>query len=225
MVGTNRRRIDDSLSLLRAASPDETEHTGMRLDVTLEDDMRRMADMVVEIYGRIDVLIASAGIGKKADSDRVLPHSTAELPLDEWQAVLGVNLDGTFLSNRAVLPAMTAQGRGHIINIGSSTTPAGLRGTPYAPAYCASKFAMVGLSEALSAEVARSGIRVQVVFPGPVTTPLVDQTLLARPFGGEVSADHFSDAVLSLLDQPVDAVTVHPHILPFRGAFKRGRRA
>jgi 3-oxoacyl-[acyl-carrier protein] reductase len=133
-----------------------------------------------------------------------------------------VNLRGVFLANRAVLPAMRAQGTGHIVNVCSSTTPRGLRGTPFGPAYCASKFGVVGLTEALAAEVGTQGIRVQAIFPGPVTTPLVDQTLLARPFGGAISAEAFADAVVALLETPRDAMLRHPHVLPFRGAFPEG---
>jgi NAD(P)-dependent dehydrogenase (short-subunit alcohol dehydrogenase family) len=221
IIGKRRHRLDSTLTALRRASPAPTPHghLGLALDVATERDMQAMAEQTLARYGRIDLLVASAGLGKRDDSKRMLPHPTAELPLEEWNTVIGVNLTGIFLSNRAVIPAMRAQGGGQIINIGSSTTPAGLRGTPYAPAYCASKFAMVGLTEAIAGEEERNGIRVQVVFPGPVDTPLVDQTALARPFGGAVSAEHFADAVVFLAEQPIDAVVVHPHILPFRGYF------
>jgi NAD(P)-dependent dehydrogenase (short-subunit alcohol dehydrogenase family) len=209
---------------LRAASklpaPDPL---ALRLDVTEPQDMVSMATQTLQRFGRIDLLVSSAGLGKRADSERVMPVPTAELPLEEWKEVLNVNLTGTFLSNRAVLPAMRAQGSGQIINVGSSMTPHGMRGTPYAPAYCASKFAMAGLTEAIAAEEAGHGIRAQVIFPGPVETPLVDQTLLARPFGGAVRAEHFADVVVFMARQPFDAVMVHPHALPFRGHFLRTR--
>ena len=119
---------------------------------------------------------------------------------------------------------MQKQGRGNIVNIGSSTTPEGLRGTAYGPAYCASKFGVVGLTETLAAENERLGIRAQVVFPGPVETPLVHQTVLAKPFGGAVSAENFAAAVVDLIEQPTDSVVIHPHLLPFRGARKLRKR-
>ena len=81
----------------------------------------------------------------------------------------------------------------------------------------------MGLTESLAAEVAASGVRVQAIFPGPVSTPLVDQTILARPFGGAISAERFAETVLALVDTPRDAVIMHPHVLPFRGAFVRPR--
>jgi 3-oxoacyl-[acyl-carrier protein] reductase len=181
--------------------------------------MQEMADKTMDRFGRIDLLVASAGIGKKAGSSRVIPYSTATLPPDEWGAVIGVNLTGTFLSNRAVIAPMMSQRSGHIINICSSTTPHGLHGTPYAPAYSASKFGVVGLTESLAEEVSSYGIRVQAVFPGAVETPLVDNTILARPFGGTITADNFAGTIMYLVTQPVDAITIHPHVIPFRGAF------
>jgi len=221
IVGRTPSRIEQALALLDTASPSKGRHLALALDVNAEADMSTMAARTLERYGRIDVLVASAGLGKHVDSERLMPHPTARLPLAEWNHVLGVNLRGVFLANRAVLPAMQARRSGHIINVCSSTTPRGLRGTPFGPAYCASKFGVVGLTEALAAEVASQGIRVQAIFPGPVSTPLVDQTLLARPFGGAISAEAFADSVMALLDTPPDAMIVHPHVLPFRGAFAR----
>ncbi len=221
IVGRNRQYLETTLARLNTMSQPKLgpPHLGLALDVSREDDMRAMADRTLEQFGRIDLLIASAGIGKKAGSDRVMPYSTATLPVDEWEAVIGVNLTGAFLSNRAVLATMMSQCSGHIINVCSSTTPRGLRGTPYAPAYSASKFGLVGLTESLAEEVSSYGIRVQAVFPGPIETPLVDNTMLARPFGGIIAADSFASTIMSLVTQPADATIVHPHILPFKGAF------
>lgn len=212
LLGQTPARVDAAVQAL-PRPPAGWQHRGLVLDVAQEADMTRMAELVLEHYGRIDVLVASAGIGKKPGSTRVLPYATAELPLDEWRAVLGVNLDGVFLSNRAVLPAMRRQGGGHIVNICSSTTPKGLRGTAFAPAYCASKFGVWGITEALAEEVAGQGIRVHAVFPGAVETTLVDQTTLAKPFGGAVSAANFAATVVELIRQPLDSVAVHPHIM------------
>lgn len=220
IVGRDQARIDATLGDLAQTGRSPQSFLGLALDVASASDMQQMAAQVLDRFGgRIDLLVASAGVGRKAGSDRVMPYSTAALPVDEWDEIIGVNLTGTFLANQAVLPAMLAQQAGHIINICSSTTRHGLRGTPFAVAYCASKFGVVGLTESLAAEVSAHGIRVQAVFPGPVETPLVNKTALAQPFGGIVSAEGFAGSVMFLVRQAQDATVEHPHILPFRGGF------
>ncbi len=211
VVGRHSYRIQQTLSLLDGYD----RHRGQSLDVTQEEDMAQMAAAAIAAFGRIDLLVASAGVGRSADSDRLMPYPTTSLPLSEWQAVLKVNLNGIFLSNRAVLPQMLKQGSGHIINICSSTTPKGLRGEPYAPAYCASKFGVVGLTESLAQEVAPYGIRVQALFPGMVRTPMVAQTAIARRYGGNMSAAEFATTVLYLANEAPDTTSIHPHMLPF----------
>jgi 3-oxoacyl-[acyl-carrier protein] reductase len=210
VVGRNAQRIQETLVLL----PESESHLGLSLDVTQEEDMERMAKETITRFGQIDVLIASAGVGRSPSSERFMPYPTASLPLTEWDAILKVNLKGVFLSNRAVIPQMSRQKSGQIINICSSTTPQGLRGEPYAPAYCASKFGVMGLTEALAEELAPQGIRVQALFPGMVRTPLVAKTAIARRYGGNISVEEFATAVLYLVNEPHDAVTVHPHVLP-----------
>jgi NAD(P)-dependent dehydrogenase (short-subunit alcohol dehydrogenase family) len=218
VIGTRRDRINETLKLLYNLSSDrlDSPHLGLMLDVTRENDMQEMVAKTVERFGRIDVLVASAGLGKQSRSERFMPHPTASLPLEEWNEVINVNLTGVFLSNRAVLPVMMEQGEGHIINICSSTTLHGLRGQPYAPAYCASKFGVVGFTESLAQEVCDRGIRVQALFPGPVKTPLVAQTALVRRFGGGyISAADIAGTIVYLVQQAPDAILIHPHILPF----------
>jgi NAD(P)-dependent dehydrogenase (short-subunit alcohol dehydrogenase family) len=218
VVGTSRDRINETLNLLNNSvkSPFDSPHLGLTLDVTNQEDMQEMVAKTVECFGRIDLLVASAGLGKQSRSERVMPHPTASLPLEEWNEVISVNLTGVFLSNRAVLPVMMEQRVGHIINICSSTTMHGLRGQPYAPAYCASKFGVVGFTESLAEEVYSYGIRVQALFPGPVKTPLVAQTALVRRFGGGyISAADIAGTIVYLVKQPSDATMIHPHILPF----------
>jgi NAD(P)-dependent dehydrogenase (short-subunit alcohol dehydrogenase family) len=221
IVGRTPKYIEATLGQLKSITRADQKplHLGLALDVACEKDMQEMTAQTLDRFGRIDLLVASAGIGKKAGSSRVIPYSTATLPPDEWEAVIGVNLTGTFLSNRAVLVPMISQRSGHIINICSSTTPHGLHGTPYAPAYSASKFGVVGLTESIAEEVSSYGIRVQAVFPGAVETPLVDNTMLAKPFGGTIRAENFADTIMRLVAQPEDATVVHPHVIPFRGAF------
>jgi 3-oxoacyl-[acyl-carrier protein] reductase len=212
VVGKTAPRVKHTQTRLR---PVAGGHLGLVLDVTRETDVATIVDRTMASYGRIDVLVASAGVGKTPGSTRLLPHASSELPLEEWRHVIDVNLTGAFLCTRAVVHVMAQQQSGHVVLIGSSTTPRGLRGRAYAPAYCASKFALMGLAEAVAAEVAAHGIRVQVILPGPVDTPLVSQTGLARLFGGSLSSEQFAQAAIyHITQQPPDAVSAHLHILP-----------
>lgn len=113
--------------------------------------------------GPAEVLINNAGIG--------LYGPVARLDPDRAEMVMKVNYLGTVYAITAVLPGMLARRRGHIVNVASI---AGRLGPPFEAAYGASKFAVVGFSEALAAEVARFGVRVSVINPGPVATGFFD---------------------------------------------------
>jgi 3-oxoacyl-[acyl-carrier protein] reductase len=218
VVGTRIEKVNETVQQLaeRPSSISKPHHLGLALDVSQESDMEHMAQSVLETFGQIDVLVASAGIAKQSGSERVMPYPTASLPLAEWNAMMSVNLTGIFLSNRAVLPSMLAQGSGHIINIGSCTTLKGLRGEPYAPAYCASKFGVLGFTESLAAEVSSQGVQAQVLLPGLVTTPLTAQTGLAQRFKGRVmTPETVAETIICLLMQPTGTLIVHPHLIPF----------
>ncbi|NCQ96410.1 MAG: SDR family oxidoreductase [Microcystis aeruginosa W11-06] len=215
VVGTNPDRIEQTLNLINdKCNPSPAFHLGLALDVRKEADMEEMVNQAVAHFGNIDLLVASAGLGKKVRSDRSLPRPTTELSLDEWHDLLEVNLTGVFLSNRAVLPIMISQASGQIVNICSSTTPYGLRGEPYAPAYCASKFGVVGLTESLAEEVRPYGIRVQAIFPGLVETGMIAKTALARRYGGLLTVEDVAAIIVYLTQQQDDTVIVHPHLLP-----------
>ncbi|HXF71429.1 MAG TPA: SDR family NAD(P)-dependent oxidoreductase [Actinomycetota bacterium] len=121
----------------------------------LEAALRR----IEEALGPIDVLVNNAGVGAYGRFADQAPEVV--------ERVLRVNLLGTAHAMRAVLPGMLARGRGHIVNVASV---AGRIGVPMEAAYAASKFGVVGLSEAVALEVASRGVRVSVVYPGAVAT-------------------------------------------------------
>ncbi len=183
-------------------------------DVTDEAAVYRMAEEVLSRFGRIDALVASAGVGKSPSSKSVFPVETARLPLKEWEDVIRVNLTGVFLSNRAVLPAMKKQRSGTIVNI--SSHPAGIKGQPYAPAYSASKFGVVGFTEALCEEVRPHGIKVHVVLPGLTDTPMTSGTALGARMGKALSPGTVADLIVYLLSLPEDTLIVKPQLVPFQ---------
>jgi 3-oxoacyl-[acyl-carrier protein] reductase len=226
VVGRTPARIDETLAAMAQAQPTGAgaDHAGFALDVSSPAEMNRLSEVCASRYGRVDALIASAGIGRASETLSRLPRPTTQLTISEWQSVIDVNLHGIYLSNMAVLPLMLAQGSGDILNVCSSTTPRGLRGRPMAQAYSASKFAVAAYTEALANEVEDSGVRVSAVFPGPVKTSLIESTALHGPFGGWIEAEDFAQQILGLLDLQPELRGAQPHILPMPRSRAAGRR-
>lgn len=134
------------------------------VDVANPDSVATTIEAVQSDLGTPDVLVNCAGIGKLAHAH--------EMPFDDWQRIIAVNLTGTFLMCQAVLRPMLSAGRGAIVNIASN---AGLIGQPWSAAYCASKGGVVMLTKALADEYIHSGIRVNAVAPGGIETPLINK--------------------------------------------------
>jgi NAD(P)-dependent dehydrogenase (short-subunit alcohol dehydrogenase family) len=191
----------------------------MALDVRREEQMEEMARQTLSRFGRIDILVAGAGILRLKGTS---PKPLVELSLEEWDAVVDTNLRGTFLSNRAVLPAMMAQRKGQIVNISSTY---GRQGRAYDSAYCASKFGIVGLSEALAEEVRQYHVKVHLVMPDAVDTPLWEQNgPIPRP-PNALPAERVADLINFLLTLPDDTILLNTTIAGFRGRRAGGQRA
>jgi NAD(P)-dependent dehydrogenase (short-subunit alcohol dehydrogenase family) len=143
-----------------------------------------------------------------------------QLRIVEWNEVLDTNIKGVFLSNRAVLPTMIAQRRGNIVNISSV---AGRQGWAHDPAYCASKHGVIGLLEALAEEVGQHGVKVQVVSPAAVDTPMWDQHgPFPRP-GNTLPPTRVADFIIYLLSLPTDTALLDPVIALFRARRRTAR--
>ena len=137
----------------------------VRLDVTSESDVEAAVDGAVAKFGRIDVLVNCAGI---------LKHSKIEqMTLEAFESVVRVNLTGTFLCCRAVVPVMKRQGRGKIVNVASLGGRTGRPGVGVN--YAASKAGVIALTQTLAREAGPSGIYVNAVAPGPILTELTKQ--------------------------------------------------
>jgi len=217
-VGRSGVRLEETLDQARRAGAGDDRLMSLALDVGSEEDMTRMSERVLERFGRIDILIASAGILRNGRG----PRTATELTLEDWHAIIRTNLRGTFLSNRAVLPAMKSRRCGDIINVSSTS---GLRGFAYDAAYCASKFGIIGLSEALAEEVRRSGIRIQAICPGPAATAMWDQNLPVPPPEQTMPVERVVDLLMYLLTLPRDTVLHNPVIVPLRSHRRPAFRA
>jgi len=187
---------------------------GVAIDVRLEEDHARLVQGTVERFGRIDALIVCAGILRKRGTP---PKVLVDTSTDEFDDVVGINLKGVFLANRAVLPTMIAQRSGSIINLSSVQ---GLQGRAYDSVYCASKFGVVGFSQAVADEVKTYGIKVQALMPAAVATPMWQQNLPAPMPGDAIPPERIADLIVFMLLQPEDTMLVGPVIVPV-GARKR----
>jgi len=137
-------------------------------DVSAQDDVRGMVDEIIAEFGRIDVLVNNAGISSSKDF--------IDLTVEDWDEFMKVNLRGTFLCCRFVVPWMLKQGYGRIIIISSQL---GQRGAARMVPYTASKAAQIGLTKSLARELSPYNITVNAVAPGPVLTDMLkhhDQT-------------------------------------------------
>ncbi|MGD9768906.1 MAG: SDR family NAD(P)-dependent oxidoreductase [Pseudolabrys sp.] len=138
-------------------------------DVSDEASINLMARVVEDQCGRIDTLINNAGIFSTLE---MRPFD--QIPLDEWERVLRVNVTGPFLCARAVLPAMRRQKRGRIINIASGAV---LLGRPNYLHYIASKAALAGMSRSMARELGGDGITVNSILPGATFTEIERKTV------------------------------------------------
>ena len=131
------------------------------LDVTSEDGWRTVVEGIERGFGHLDVLVNNAGI--------LAFNAIADIPLEEFRRVIDVNLVGTFLGMKTVIPAMKRAGGGSIVNISSTE---GLGGTVFCGAYTASKFGVRGITKVAAIEYGADKIRVNSVHPGGIDTPM-----------------------------------------------------
>jgi len=177
-------------------------------DVTRDEELDRLVQRTLKEWASIDILVNNAGWGKTAP---VLNSKTEDL-----DRTLQVNLRAPMVLSRLVLPAMLEKKGGAIINIGSISAKAGQANTA---AYSASKFGLLGFTQSLFEEVREYGIKVSVIHPGFVDTPLipqnkrVDRSKMIRP-------EDIAETVLFVLSSPPNScpveITVRPQQSPYR---------
>jgi NAD(P)-dependent dehydrogenase (short-subunit alcohol dehydrogenase family) len=158
-----------------------------------------MVAETLTVLGPIDLLVNNAGLCRLG--------AIAEFPEADWRATFRVNVDSVFFCCQAALPHMLARGRGNIVNIASWS---GKAGAPFFGPYCASKFAVIGLTQSLAKEVAAQGIRVNAVCPGIVagTEMRAQVDAEARALGRPTSTDRVGWIPLGRLGEAEDVAGV-----------------
>ncbi|QRG67516.1 SDR family NAD(P)-dependent oxidoreductase [Brevibacillus choshinensis] len=160
LVDFNQKTGEETLALIQEKGG---EGIFVQANVSQSDDVQNYVNQALEAFGRIDVFFNNAGIIQK-------PSLLENVDEAEFDRVMSVNLKGVFLGLKYVIPVMVKQGSGSIINTAST---AGLKSEHSMSAYSASKHAVVGLTKSAAIEYAKTGVRVNAVCPGGVTTSLV----------------------------------------------------
>lgn len=193
------RRLDRLHELTQALGlPDDA---AVQTDVTDAAQVQALVDRAVKLHGRIDVMVNNAGL---------MPHSLLDKRrLDDWNAMIDVNLKGVLYGIAAALPYMQKQHSGHIIN---TSSVAGHKVRPGSAVYAATKTAVRVLSEGLRQEVKPYNIRTTIISPGAVQSELADSVTEPEMAAGikkfydefAISAESFASTVLFAISQPDD---------------------
>ncbi|MCM3768089.1 3-hydroxybutyrate dehydrogenase [Neobacillus niacini] len=139
---------------------------GYKVDLTLEEDIKRFVEQVVAEKGTVDVVVNNAGLQYIS--------TVEDFPLDKWNQLLRVILTGTFLMTKYTLPIFKAKNKGRIINISSTH---GQIADPFKSAYVAAKFGVEGFTKTVALENAQTGITANTIMPGPVRTQLIENQI------------------------------------------------
>lgn len=162
----------------------------LHLDVTSEDDWRTAVETTIAEFGKVNVLVNNAGI--------VNGSTIQQFRLDKWRQIIDVNLTGTFMGIQAVADPMIAAGGGSIINVSSVE---GLRGSPWAHGYVASKWGVRGLAKSAALELAPHNVRVNSIHPGMIRTPMTEglpEDMVKIPLGRPAESSEVATFVVFL---------------------------
>ncbi|MBI2571686.1 MAG: SDR family oxidoreductase [Candidatus Schekmanbacteria bacterium] len=167
-VALNDVREDGLRETERLAAAYRRRVLSLAADIATESDATSMCARVLDHFGAVDILVNNAGV---AAGGRM-----QDVPIENWRWVMDVNLWAHVYTVRALLPRMLERGQGHLVHVASG---AGLLALGPLLPYCVSKFAVVGLAEALAAQLRAHGVGVTVVCPGPVHTALIESARIA----------------------------------------------
>ena len=192
-------RDEESLSVALKQLGDNKLVSSEAIDVSDAESVAAATAATIEKYGKIDILVANAGIAGPN-------HTTWEYPINTWKQVIDINLVGVFLCCHAIVPHMLQQGYGRIVNVASI---AGKEGNANASAYSASKAGVIALTKSLGKETAKQNIAVNCITPAAARTRIFDQMtkehidfMLSRiPRGRFLEVDEVSAMVAWLVSE------------------------
>ncbi len=202
VLGARRAdRLQEAVDIIRNAGG---EARWLLADVTRAEEMTQLVREAASAYGRLDLLVANAGVGYF--------NRLESTPLSDVRRLIEINLLGTIHGIQAAVPIMRSQGSGHLILVSSVV---GKRASPGNGIYAATKFAQVALAESLRLELADAGIRVSVVCPVSTTTEFFEQAgarspLRVDPTGPIYSAEQVAAVILRVARRPRPEVMVYP---------------
>lgn len=148
-------------------------------DVTSPDAVRDLVQAVLERFGDFGVVVNNAGLSR--------PGTVVDTPPEQWDEVMRINVSSAYLVSHHAMPHLLARGSGSVINISSE---AGLKGLKERAAYCAAKFALVGLTKAMAVDHSPRGVRINCICPGTVETPMISK-LLAEHANAQLLRNEF----------------------------------
>ena len=172
-------RANETVNLIRK---DGGEATSVKVDVTNASDAENMVKVATQKYGGVDVLFNNAGIA--------ISSKLVDLPEEEWDRILNINLKGVFLCSKYAIPEMIKRGGGTIINTASDS---GLTGDLFFSAYCASKAGVIGLTKSMAMECAMNKIRVNCICQSAMNTPMLKHEVDDRSGGDPRVADELRE--------------------------------
>ncbi len=202
LVARTESQVQDVASEIRSLG---AEALAVPADVTDEVEVARMAETVLTTFGTVDVLVNNAGIMHRG--------SVATTSLQDWNRVQAVNVTGPFLCSRAFIEPMKKQKSGHIINISSG---AGKQGYANIAAYSASKFAIIGFSESLAAELMEWGIKVTTLVPGSIDTSFGGWKPGERQGVKLLQPEDVAQAIVAIVSQSERAWSQEMNLWPFK---------
>lgn len=186
----------DSAALAALASESQGAILAVPGDLERPESLDEALDAAVAQLGAITILVNNAG--------HIEPARLDAMDVASWDRHFAVNVRAAFLAARRVLPPMLAAGHGTIVNVASISGVPGPQKFPGFTAYCASKAAVIGLTEALAAELGGSGVRVNCVSPGSVDTPMLKRVAPALSPG--MSPDEVAETILFLASRRSSAI-------------------